>query len=251
MEQSQFRCQAASTSTAHHTHAIRQNIKPYHTKHQQPWRDHQPGVPPRLLSPQRVVVVAKCLPRKVSRPRCRNKKEGRRRRRKLIGISTIRDVPLMGVQNMLRMELECASSMGQSINDAARKDAQIKLSAEECANGMGQKPHYAARKDAQIKLSAEEYAKSMGQRSRPKYAATKDAQCLLRRGSRPRCRNKKEGQRRRKNMIGVSTRRDVPLMGARSSLSVEECASRMGQKSHRNDAAQKVARIRYREKDCA
>ena len=40
--------------------------------------------------------------------------------------------------------------MGQRSNDAAVKDAQIKLRKEECARGMEQRSNYAAAKDAQI-----------------------------------------------------------------------------------------------------
>ena len=92
-----------------HTHAM-QNKTSTHTKHQQPWQDHHPGVPPTPLL--RAVVVAKCLRRRGSLHRCQNKKEGRKRRKNKIGDSIRRAVPLMGVQSMLRMELECAEGMG-------------------------------------------------------------------------------------------------------------------------------------------
>ena len=95
---------------------------------------------------------------------------------KLIGKSTRRVVPLMGVKSMLGMELECASRMGQRNDYAALKDAKIKHKIEEYAKGMGQSATYATQKDAQIKLSKEECAKSMGQRSN--YAARKDAQMV-------------------------------------------------------------------------
>jgi hypothetical protein len=63
--------------------------------------------------------------------------------------------------------------MGQrkNTNDAAAKDAQIKLSREECASNTGQRKNTngAALKDAQIKLSKAGCALSMEQRSN--YAA--------------------------------------------------------------------------------
>ena len=40
--------------------------------------------------------------------------------------------------------------MEQSSNDAAAKDAQIKLGMEECASSMGQSTNYATEQDAQI-----------------------------------------------------------------------------------------------------
>ena len=43
-------------------------------------------------------------------------------------------------------------------NNAARKDAQIKLKKKECASGMEHRSNDAARKDAQITLSKEECA---------------------------------------------------------------------------------------------
>jgi hypothetical protein len=51
--------------------------------------------------------------------------------------------------------------MGQrsNTNDAASKDAQIKLSKEECALSMEQRSNNAAMKDAQINLIEEDYAK--------------------------------------------------------------------------------------------
>ena len=50
--------------------------------------------------------------------------------------------------------------MGQLLNNAAMKDAQIKLKMEECARSMGQRSNakHAAMKDAQIKLRMEECA---------------------------------------------------------------------------------------------
>ena len=42
--------------------------------------------------------------------------------------------------------------MGQWSNDAAERDAQIKLRKEECALDMGQMSNDAAKRDAQIKL---------------------------------------------------------------------------------------------------
>ena len=42
--------------------------------------------------------------------------------------------------------------MVQRSNDAALKDVQIKLPKEEFASGMGQSVNYAAKKDAQIML---------------------------------------------------------------------------------------------------
>ena len=93
-----------------HSHARHQNKHQPTQNIKQPWQDHHPNVPPRLLPPQlqRAVVVAKCLRRRGSHPRCRNKKEGRMRRKNVIGKRTRRSVPLMGVQSMLRIELECA-----------------------------------------------------------------------------------------------------------------------------------------------
>jgi hypothetical protein len=58
---------------------------------------------------------------------------------------------------------ECALDMGQKSNDAAVKDARIKLSREECALDMGQKSNDAAVKDAPIKLRREECAGGMVQ----------------------------------------------------------------------------------------
>ena len=46
--------------------------------------------------------------------------------------------------------------MAQSGDDAAKKDAQIKLRKEECASDMGQRLNYAAKKDVQILSSREE-----------------------------------------------------------------------------------------------
>ena len=48
--------------------------------------------------------------------------------------------------------------MGQRSNDAAVKDARIKLKREECASNMGQMSNDAAVKVAQILLSEEECA---------------------------------------------------------------------------------------------
>jgi hypothetical protein len=48
--------------------------------------------------------------------------------------------------------------MGQRLNDAAMKDAQIKPSKEECASSMEQNANDAAEKDAQTKSSREECA---------------------------------------------------------------------------------------------
>ena len=52
--------------------------------------------------------------------------------------------------------------MGQTTNDAAKKDVQIKLRKEVCAFGMGQRSTYAVKKVAQIKLRKEECATDMG-----------------------------------------------------------------------------------------
>ena len=65
------------------------------------------------------------------------------------------------VQIKLRRE-ECASSMGQSTNDAVAKVAQIKLEKEECATGTGQSTNDAVAKVAQIKLEKEECATGIG-----------------------------------------------------------------------------------------
>ena len=53
--------------------------------------------------------------------------------------------------------------MGRKSNDAAVKDAQIKLRKEECALGMGHRSstNDAARKDAQVKFGKEECALDM------------------------------------------------------------------------------------------
>ena len=51
--------------------------------------------------------------------------------------------------------------MGQRSNDAARRDAQIKLRMEECASGMGLRSNYAAFKHALLKLKKEECAGDM------------------------------------------------------------------------------------------
>ena len=48
--------------------------------------------------------------------------------------------------------------MGQRSNDAARKDAQIKLKMEACASSMGLWSSDAARKDVQSMLKMEECA---------------------------------------------------------------------------------------------
>ena len=137
---------------------------------------------------------------------------------------------------MPSVDMECASSMGQESNDATQKGVKIKLETEECALGTEQRSNDAAVKDAQIKLELEECAESMGQtwqdhqpnvphRLVPPERAVVVAKCLRRRGSRPRCRNKKEGRRRRRKVIGKSTRRSVPLMGVQSMLRMElECA---------------------------
>ena len=57
-------------------------------------------------------------------------------------------------------EEEYASNMEQRLNtnDAALKDAKIKLSREECARSMERRSSYAAVKGAQIKLSREDCA---------------------------------------------------------------------------------------------
>ena len=47
---------------------------------------------------------------------------------------------------------ECASVMAQRLNDAAARDARMKLSKEECVEDMGQSLSYAAVMDAQIML---------------------------------------------------------------------------------------------------
>ena len=67
--------------------------------------------------------------------------------------------------------------MGRESNNAAKKDAQIKLSKEESASSMGQRSNFAAKKDAQIKLKREECVIGMGQS--PNDAAKKDAQIKL------------------------------------------------------------------------
>ena len=51
--------------------------------------------------------------------------------------------------------------MVQRLNNAAKKDVQIKLSKEACAVGMEERG-YAATKDVQIKLGKEECAGGMG-----------------------------------------------------------------------------------------
>ena len=53
--------------------------------------------------------------------------------------------------------------MGQSVNYAAKKNAQIMLREEECASGMEEREFVGA-KDVQNKLSEEECAGSMGRR---------------------------------------------------------------------------------------
>lgn len=110
------------------------------------------------------------------------------------------NVLLMDVETKLRKEA-CAEDMGQSSNDAAMKDAQVKprmeeyvldteqrrnnmnalrmdaqtmLSKEECVLGMEQKSNDAAAKDVQSKLRKEECALGMVQRSN--YVALKDVQ---------------------------------------------------------------------------
>lgn len=56
--------------------------------------------------------------------------------------------------------------MGQSVNIAALKDAQIMWLKVECASGMGQRSNaiFAALKDAQILRFKEECVEGMGQR---------------------------------------------------------------------------------------
>jgi len=59
----------------------------------------------------------------------------------------------------------CALSMGQRRNNAALKDARIKLRKEECASSMGQRRRNdVAGKVAPIKLRSEKCALGMGQR---------------------------------------------------------------------------------------
>ena len=83
--------------------------------------------------------------------------------------------------------------MGHQSHNAALKGAQTKLEMEGCAYSMGQRSDDAARKDAQSLLRVElECAFRMGLRSNENDAAQKDAQ---------------------------------------TELSMEECASRMGQRS--------------------
>jgi hypothetical protein len=75
---------------------------------------------------------------------------------------TSNDAAVKDVQIKLYKE-ECALSMGQRGNCAAVMDAQTMLKKEECALGMEQRSNDAALKDAQIVLSKEEYAGGMEQ----------------------------------------------------------------------------------------
>ena len=57
---------------------------------------------------------------------------------------------------------ECAVGMEQRLNDAAKKDAQVRFGKKECALSMGQSSNYVATKGVQILSSEEECAVGMG-----------------------------------------------------------------------------------------
>ena len=85
------------------------------------------------------------------------------------------DAAVRVVQIMLEKK-ECASGMGQRLNqlipnDAAVRDAQAMLRKEECALGMEPRSNDAAVMDAQAMLRKEECASGMGQRWNPNDAA--------------------------------------------------------------------------------
>ena len=100
------------------------------------------------------------------------------------------------------------------------------LKEEECASSMGQKSHDqdAARKDAKIKFKKEECASSMGRRDGSNHAPRKDAQMKL-----------------KEEEFAGSTEEspNVMRLNAQIKLSMEDCASCMGQRS--NDASVKDA----------
>ena len=54
--------------------------------------------------------------------------------------------------------------MGQNVNYAVAKDAQIRSGMEDCALDMGQRSNDAAEKDLQIMLKKEDCARDMEQR---------------------------------------------------------------------------------------
>ena len=75
------------------------------------------------------------------------------------------DATVMGAR-IMPSEEECVSSMGQKYtNDAASKDAQIKLRREEYASGMEQRSNDAVLRDAKVIFRGEECALNMEQGS--------------------------------------------------------------------------------------
>ena len=107
-------------------------------------------------------------------------------------------------------------SMGQRSNDAAMKDAKIKLREVECAKGMGQKASarytYAAVMHVQIKLRTEVYVGGMEELD---YAGAKDAQIKL---------------RKEECALGTEERHYAELRDVQIKFRVEACATGMEQR---------------------
>ncbi len=131
-----------SASSCFNTNISSHHIKTRSHKYQ-PWQDHLPDVPPRLLLPPQLqlvkLVANKCLQRRGSRRSSRKKGEGRRRRERFIGRSPKRFAPLISARSFSsRRSVRQAWGKGQTMQQRrVLKTSSIRRSVQK-AWGKGQ-----------------------------------------------------------------------------------------------------------------